>query len=294
MSWSAIVEQQKNNLRRRYDGAHASDDIVFRVTELHACAREGYVQANLDLGILFDAKRQLDCLDYFVEAHKLRHPQGLLYLSKTLFRVGEDGAALRVLLLGASCGSAQCGEVLLQLLERRSFVFETAAGLAALKAASDDNTPYAKYIFGSVLLNSETCRDEQGGRELIKAAAAMRHSRGDNGRGVPLTPGGHQYRAGTLAHFEVLIDRELLAIRTEEMKPEFVAAVKKISFDGKNRVEELQAALATFNPVPQRMSRQVEKWLANGSTEPLDPVKLERMKALYLPDDETSSAGGDE
>jgi hypothetical protein len=290
----AIVEQQKESLRLRYNGAHASDDIVFRVTELHSCARVGHVQANLDLGILFDEKRQLDCIDYFVEAHNLGHPLGLLYLSKTLFRASEHGAAVRVLLLGASCGSVQCAAVLLQLLKGRSFVFGTAAGLAALEAALDDDTPHAKYILGFVLMHSATCPDKQRGRGLMEAAAATRYRRGDNGRGIPLTPGGNQYRAGTLAHFEVLIDRELLAIRTEEMKPEFLAAVRKISFDGKDRVEELQAALATFNPVPQRMFRHVEQWLANGSTEPVDPVKLERMKALYLPDDENSGDGGDE
>lgn len=201
---------------------------------------------------------------------------------------------MRVLLLGASCGSVRCAEVLLQILEHRPQAFESDRRFAALEASLADGTVHARYILGFVLLHGDSRRDEARGRALIVEAGAMRHYRGDNGKGAPLVAGTNQFAAGTLAHFEKLIDLELLAIRSHERMPEFIAEVGKISsLDEKGRAA-LDSALLKFYPVPERLVRRTADWLANAGSEPVDPIKLERMKTLALPDDDGSKEGSHE
>jgi hypothetical protein len=293
-SLPAIVEHQKEAVRCRYAAAHASKDVEFHVAELQACARQGHVQASMDLGMLFNSQGQLSCANYFVEAHNLGHSESLLHLWRTFSRAGEKGAAVRVLLLGASCGSVRCAEALWQILERQLYAFESDEALAALEAGLEDGTVHARYILGYVLLHSDSRRDEGRGRALITESSNMRHYRSDNGKGAPLVTGSNLYAAGTLAHFETLIDQELLAIRTQELRPKFLAEVSKISPSDKKGRAAFDAALMEFNPVPERMVRKIANWLENADDEPVDPVKLERMKALCLPDEDVSKEASDE
>ena len=54
------------------------------------------------------------------------------------------------------------------------------------------------------------------------------------------------------------IDRELLAIRTEELKPKFLAKVAKLAVDAGDKTRAAFAELLNeFNPVPVRMTRLV-------------------------------------
>ncbi|MGT2456553.1 hypothetical protein ACU4GI_26480 [Cupriavidus basilensis] len=294
--FQAILEQQKESLRQRYAAARASSNRAFQADELRACARQGHVQANLDLGTLLDAEGNPDCVDYFVEAHNLGHPESLLCLSKTFFKAGEAGPAMRVLLLGARCGSIRCAQALLLIREKRLHVFELPACIAALDESCGYDSIHAKYLLGFVLCHGESCRDEARGRALMREVGAVPHFRADKGKGAPLVEGSNQYAAGTLAHFEMLIDRELLAIQSQELGPQFLAEAAKlpVKADEKDRAafEEL---LHQFSPVPKRMVRRVADWLADGDNEPVDEAKLERMKALFAePDEESSKEGGHE
>jgi hypothetical protein len=278
----AILQEQKEKLRQRYADASASSNRAYRVDELRACARQGHVQANLDLGLLFDAEGNLACVDYFVEAHNLGHPESLLCLSKTFFKAGDAGAAVRVLLLGAWCGSIRCTQALLLISEHRLHILEAPECLAALDESRIYGSIHGKYFLALALCHGESCRDEARGRALMGEAGEARHFRADKGKGAPLVEGGQQYAAGTLAHIEALIDRELLAIRSEELKPKFLAEVAKLPI---NAGEETRTAFGELlhksNPVPERMVRRLADWMADGHNEPVDEAKLERMKSLF-------------
>jgi len=106
-------DKTRATLRQRYAAAHATGDRAAQVAELRACASQGHVQANMDLGRLFDAECNPECVDFFGEAHNFGHPGSLLELSKTFLNADDAGQAVRVLLLGAWCGSFICVQALL-------------------------------------------------------------------------------------------------------------------------------------------------------------------------------------
>ncbi|QKL60714.1 hypothetical protein HI808_03080 [Ralstonia solanacearum] len=293
--FQAIIQPQKESLRQRYAHACASSNRAYRVDELRACAAQGHVQANLDLGVLFDAEGNPECVDFFIKAHNLGHPESLLCLSKTFFKAGEAGAAVRVLLLGAWCESIRCAQALLLIREHRLHIFEAPECIAALEESCGYGSMRAKYLLGFVLCHGESCRDEARGSALMREAGEVRHPRADKGKGAPLVEGGNQYAAGTLAHFEKLIDEELLAIRSKELKQKFLAQVANLPGEGgKETRVAFEKLLHEFNPVPERMVRRVADWMADGDNEPVDEAKLERMKALALPDDDAAKEGGHE
>ncbi|KVP39624.1 hypothetical protein [Burkholderia ubonensis] len=292
-----LIHACKEALRQRYSAAHAAGDRATQVEELRACARQGHVQANMDLGKLFDAEGNPECMDFFGNAHNLGHPTSLLELSKTFLKADDAGQAVRVLLLGAFCGSFICVQALLAILQHRPARFEAPACLAALEEGCAYGSIHAKYLLGCVLIYGESCRDELRGQALIREAAAVRPFKaGDKGR-VPLVPGGKKFHAGTLSHMEQLIDIELSAIRSKELGPKFVVAAAQILGDSS---EASRAALSTllqeFNPAPERMKRRFDKnvanWLEEGANEPVDEVKLARMAALAIKDDDASKENG--
>ncbi|BCF95889.1 hypothetical protein PPGU19_004580 [Paraburkholderia sp. PGU19] len=287
----AVIQQRKESLRQRYEHAHASSDRAYQVDELRVCAHQGHVQANLDLGVLLDAEGNPECVDFFIEAHNLGHPESLLCLSKTLFKAGDAGAAVRVLLLGARCGSIRCAQLLLSIREHRLHIFEAPECLEALNEGCGYGAIQAKYLLGFVLRHGEHCRDEARGRAVMSEAGAVRHFRADKGKGAPLVKDGNQFPAGTLAHFEQLIDLELLAIRSDELKPEFLARLASLPDEGEKTRASYGELFHDLNPVPERMARRVADWLAAGDDEPVDEAKLERMKALALPDEGAMKEG---
>ncbi|KVP75421.1 hypothetical protein WJ96_06845 [Burkholderia ubonensis] len=292
-----LIYERKEALRQRYSAALATRDRAIQVEELRACARQGHVQANMDLGRLFDAEGNLECMDFFGEAHNLGHPSSLLELSKTFLKADDAGQAVRVLLLGSFCGSFICVQALLAIRQHRLHRFEAPACLAALEEWCAYGSIHAKYLLGYVLLHGDSCRDEVRGQALIREAAAVRPFKGgDKGR-VPLVPGGKKFHAGTLSHMEQLIDIELSAIRSKELGPKFVVAAAKLPGDSSEASRAaFSALLQEFNPAPERMKRRFDKkvanWLEEGADEPVDEAKLERMKALALPDKDASKEDG--
>jgi hypothetical protein len=295
--FAVMLQQQKEALCQRYAAACASGDPAYQVAELRACAREGHLQASLDLGMRFDAEGNHECIGCFVEAHNLGHPESLLCLSKTFLKTGNAADAVRVLLLGASSGSIRCAQALLLILERRLQIFEVPECLAALDESRANGSIYAMYLLGFVLCHGgESCRDELRGRALMVEAGGASHSRGDKGKGAPLVEGGNQYAAGTLAHFKVLIDRELLAINSKQLMPKFLARAAALRIEpGDEAREAFEKLFNEFDPVPKRLNCRVFGWLANGDTAPVDEAKLERMKALFAePDEDASKEGRDE
>lgn len=291
--YEATLQQEKAILRLRYTSASASTDHEYKVFELRECARQGHVQASLDLGMLLDAEGNIECVDYFVQAHDLGHSESLLCLSKTFFKTGQTVDAVRVLLLGAWCGSIRCAQLLLVIREHRLHIFEVPECMSALEESRAYGSIHAKFFLGFVLRHSEIRRDEERGRALMIEASEVRHFRADNGKRTSLINGTKQNAAGTLAHFEVLIDRELLAIRTEELKPEFLAKVVKLPAGAGDETRAAFAELLNeFNPVPGRMTRLVANWLENGQDEPVDQAKLERMQALLEEYDEHQASKG--
>jgi len=292
----AIVHNPKEAVRKRYVAACASSNNAFKLDELRACARLGHLQANMDLALLLDAEGNPDCVDYFVDAHNLGHPESMLCLSKTLFKTGDAGAAVRVLLLGTWCGSIRCAQLLLELRKHKLPILETPECLAALKDSSAYGSIQAKYLLGFVLLHGKRCRDEARGRTLIIEASEVPHFRADKGKGAPLDAGRKQFPAGTLAHFERLIDEELLAIRSKELEPQFLAEAAKLPCgDSEATRAAFEELLQEFNPATQRMTHRSVKyvgdWLAEGD-ELVDEAKLERMKRLALPDEGTAKESG--
>ncbi|RQR37081.1 hypothetical protein DIE23_06500 [Burkholderia sp. Bp9143] len=296
---AALIHEHKEALRQRYAAAHVARDRAAQVDGLRACARLGHVQANMDLGRLLDAERNPECVHFFGEAHNLRHPGSLLELSKTLFKAGVAGQAVRVLLLGAFCGSFICVQALLAIRQQRLHRFEDPACLEALEEACAYDSIHAKYLLGCVLLHGESCRDEARGSALIRAAAAVKPFRGGDKGKVPLVAGGKKFHAGTLAHLEQLIDIELHAINSKELGPKFVAEVAKLGSDtGEATRTAFMELVQEFNPATERMTRRFDKqvgdWLADNADEPVDEAKLERMKALALPDEDAPKEGGHE
>ncbi|WP_175851878.1 hypothetical protein [Burkholderia cepacia] len=294
-----LIHERKEALRQRYSAAHAACDRAVQVDELRACARQGHVMANMDLGRLFYAERNPECVDFFGEAHNLGHPGGLFELSKWYLKADDAGQAVRVLLLGAFCGSFLCVQALLAIRDHRLHRFEAPACLAALEQGCAYGSIHAKYFLGFVLLHGESCRDEARGSALIREAAAVKSFKTGDKRKVPLVPGGKQFHAGTLSHVEQLIDRELSAIRSKELGPKFVAEAARLPIDSSETTRnEFTALLHKFNPAPDRMKRQfdnnVARWLAEGANEPVDEAKRARMEALAIKEDDASKEGGHE
>lgn len=291
-----LIHERKEALRQRYSAAHAARNRAVQVDELRACARQGHVMANMDLGRLFDAERNPECVDFFGEAHNLGHPGSLFELSKTFLKADDASQAVRVLLLGAYCGSFICVQALLAIREQRLHRFEAPACFAALEEWCAYGSIHAKYFLGCVLLHGESCRDEARGRSVIREAAALKSFAGGVKGKVPLVAGGKQFHAGTLAHMEQLIDRELSAIHSKELMPEFLAEAAKLSDDGSEVSREAFGELLhKFNPATERMKRRFDKhvgdWLADRANEPVDEAKLERMKALFIEVDDESREG---
>ncbi|MGF6263293.1 hypothetical protein OKW49_004221 [Paraburkholderia youngii] len=292
-----LIHERKEALRERYSAAHAARDRVAQVDELRAGARQGHVMANMDLGRLFDAARNPECMDFFGEAHNLGHPGSLVELSKTFLKANEAGEAVRVLLLGAWCGSFLCVQALLAIRDHRLHRFEAPACLAALEEWRALGSIHAKYFLGYVLIHGESCSDEARGSDLIREVAALKPFQpGDKGK-VPLVPGGKKFHAGTLSHMEQVIDLELSAIRSKELQPQFVAEWAKLPGDGSEATREAFGELLhKFNPVPNRMTRRFDKavgaWLAEGANEPVDEAKRARMEELAIKDDDASKEGG--
>ncbi|MFM0389433.1 hypothetical protein [Paraburkholderia dipogonis] len=288
--FSVVIQQKTESLRQRYADARASSNRALQVDELHACARQGHVQANMDLGRLLDAERNPECVHFFVEAHNLGHPSSLYELSKTLLKADDAGSAVRVLLLGAFCGSFICVQAMLAIRQHRLHRFEAPACLAALEEACAYGSIHAKYLLGCVLLHGESCRDEARGSALIRNAAAVKPFRGGDKGKVPLVAGGKQFHAGTLSHMEQLIDCELSAIRSKEFGPKFLAEVGKLPGDSSETTRAaFGALLQQFNPATERMTRRFDKhvgdWVAAGENEPVDEAKLELMAALAIKDE---------
>lgn len=294
-----LIHEGKALLRKRYSAAHDTNDRPTQLEELRACARQGHVQANMDLGKLFDAEGNPEAMDYFGHAHNLGHPSSLLELSKTFLKAGDTGPAVRVLLLGDFCGSFVCAQALLVIRQHRLSRLETPACLEALEEWCSRDSLLAKYVLGCVLLHGESCRDALRGQAWIqKAAEAKSFKGGDKGR-VPLVPGGNQFHAGTLADLERLIDIELSAIRSKELEPKFVAAASKLLGDpGKGGSAAVAALLEALNPAPERMRRRFDKtlshWLEEGAREPVDEAKRARMAALASNEADASKGRGHE
>lgn len=278
-----VLHGLKQGLRQRYANAVASEDSETRITELSECARQGHVQASLDLGLQLDAARNAACIDALVDAHNMRHPESLLCLAKVLFKRGDPGGAMRVLLLGAWCGSVRCSEFLLLILAYRPQVYEMPACLKALEDACHYRSIHAAYLLGVVLTHGASCRDEERGRATMEMAGRIRHPLPSKGQGKPVTKDGKQYYpAGTLAHIELLIDQELHAMHQSELEPKFMQEVSKLPADAS---DETRAAfvdlLAECNPISDRMFRRIADWLESGHDEPPDDAKLARMKELF-------------
>jgi hypothetical protein len=129
---SVVVQKKSELLRQRYADAQASPNSASYVDVRRACARQGHVQANVDLGTLLLAESNFECIDFFAEAHNLGHPESLLHLSKVLRKSRDVGAMVQVLLLGAHCGSFTCGQALLAIRKHRLRFFEAPECLSAL------------------------------------------------------------------------------------------------------------------------------------------------------------------
>jgi hypothetical protein len=291
-----LIHERKEALRQRYSAAHAARDRAVQVNELRACARQGHVMANMDLGRLFDAARNPECMDFFGEAHNLGHPGSLLELSKTFLKANEAGDAVRVLLLGAFCGSFICVQALLAIRDHSLHRFEAPVCLEALEEGCAYGSIHAKYFLGFVLLHGESCCDDARGSALIREVAALKPFKpGVKGK-VPL-PGGKQFHAGTLSHMERLIDLELSAVRSKELQPQFVAEWNKLPGDGSAATREAFGELLhKFNPAPDRMKRYFDKnvarWLAESANQPVDEAKRARMEALAIKEVDASKEGG--
>jgi hypothetical protein len=129
----------------------------------------------------------------------------------------------------------------------------------------------------------------------MREAGSIRHMRADKGKGAPLVEGGNQYHAGTLAHFELLMDRKLLATRNKELAPKILAEVAKLPSDASAATRDaFGKLLVELNPATDRMTRRVADWLERGDNEPVDETNLERMKAFALPDEGVSKESRDE
>jgi hypothetical protein len=147
-------------------------------------------------------------MDYFVQAHDLRPPpESLLCLSKTFFKTRKAVDAMRVLLLGAWCGSIRCTRLLLAIREYRLHIFEVPECMPALEESRASGSTYARCFLDFVLRHSEIRRDEEHGRALMIEANEVRQFRAGNGKRTSLINGTKQNAAGTLTHFEMLIDR---------------------------------------------------------------------------------------
>ncbi|CAB3974520.1 MULTISPECIES: hypothetical protein [Burkholderia] len=292
MPFVALIQERKESLRQRYAAANTVGNREAQLNELRACARQGHVQANMDLAKLLEAERNSDCMDFFVEAHNLGHPGSLLELSKTFLKADNVGQAVRVLLLGAFCGSFMCAQALLAIRQQRLHRFEAPACIAALEEACEYDSIHAKYLLACVFLHGDSCRDEARGRALIQAAAAVKSFRGGDKGKVPLVAGGKAFHSGTLAHFEKLIDVELLEIRSKELGPQFLTEVAKLPNDGSEATRAaFSQLLHKFNPGTERMAHRIGNWLADHANEPVDEAKLERMKALFIEVDDESKEG---
>lgn len=297
-SLDAVINEMKEALQLRYLAAHGQLNDANLAEELLACARQGHVQANFDLGVLLKDLGKAECADFFAEAHNLGHPSSLLELSKCFFSEGNVGAAVRILLLGTWCGSFLCAQGLFALRDHRLSIFEVPDCIEALEEASAYDSIPAKYFLGFVLLYGERCRDVVRGSAVIREAAAGRHRGKDNGK-VPLVDGNNQFHAGTLAHFEQLIDGELLDIRSKELEPEF--AEQLATLHGSTEQEKRQAfqdLLHRYNPLTERMERRfvnsVTAWFEAGKSAPVDEEKRAWMQAnLAIQDCEAQEPGHD-
>lgn len=274
-----IISQQQEALRQRYQKAQALSIRNQKVAELRACAEQGHVQAMLDLAVLLAEEHNPACVGFFVEAHNHGHAESLLSLSKALLGRKEVGEALQVLLLGAWCGSIRCGMALEVFRKSMRHLLETPAALSMLEEARSYGSIHAKYLLGFVLLHGKRCRDEVRGRAVMEEAGNVRHFRADKGKGMPLV-GGEQ-PAGTLAHFEFLIDQELRALRSKEMRPAFLAEAAQMSFEGEQGRDAFVSLLKKYDPVPARMTRKVVDWYNEAPDKPVDEKKRQRMEALF-------------
>jgi hypothetical protein len=233
--------------------------------------------------------------DFFVEAHNLGHPSSLFEFSKTFLKADSVDQAVRVLLLGAFCGSFMCEQALLAIRQQRLHRFEAPACIAALEEACEYGSIHAKYLLGCVLLHGKSCRDEARGSVVIEAAAAVKSFwSGDKGK-VPLVAGGKKFHAGTLAHMEELVDRELSVIRAKELAPKFAAEWAKLPDDPAETTRAaFQSLVQEFTSLTDRMARRFDRvadWLMEGNNEPVDDAKLARMEALAIKDEEEPKEG---
>lgn len=297
-SLDAVINEMKEALQLRYLAAHGQLNGPNQAEELLACARQGHVQANFDLGVQLKKLGKAECADFFAEAHNLGHPSSLLELSKCFFSEKNVGAAVRILLLGTWCGSFLCAQGLFALRDHRLSIFEVPACLEVLEEASAYGSMPAKYFLGYVLRHGERCRDVERGSALIREAAAVPHPRKDNGK-VPLVEGNNRFHAGTLAHFEQLIDDELLAIRSKESKLQLKEQLATLHGSSKQQMREaFQEMLNRYNPLTERMERRmvnsVTAWFEASKSEPVDEKKRAWMRAnLAVQDGELLEPGHD-
>jgi hypothetical protein len=286
-------------LKRRYQVARASDDRSFHLSELKACADQGHVQAVLDLGLINEAASNSSCFEFFIEAHSLGHPDGLLFLSRPFLRSHNYEQAIRALLAGAWCGSIRCAQLLIQMLTRMQQVFVDQRCRIAIEESRDYGSLLATYMLGYLLRHGdERYRDEDRGCTLLKEAEATKHFRTDSGRGpFVVVDGVNKPAAGTLAHLESLIDREIVDIRQKEFKPTFETLMaeyrNKPPSASSEDVDAFFDILRQNNPWPERVVRRMAAWLEAGENEPPDEAKLERMKALFTETHEETSKGVD-
>jgi hypothetical protein len=296
--YQTLLTEKKSLLRQQFILASATQNREARLSELHACSKQGHIQAMLELGRSYAASLDVKCVRYFIDAHNAGHPDGLLYLAQPYLQKRDFAPGIRALLAGAWCGSIRCADLLIQMTTMLQHAFLPSESRLVIEEAVEYGSVHAQYVLGFLLRHGDqSYQDEARGRSLIKTVAETKHFRSDDGRGpFVVVDGVEKPVAGSLSHLEWLIDRELLNIRQLEFDPkfeEFMAERKSQPnrASAKEEFDELFELLCQNNPMSDRMVRRTAAWLEEGKTAPADPKKLEMMKTMFTINEVKSTKG---
>lgn len=276
-----LVNAQKTALHLRYQAAMQADAEESKLEALTECAKQGHVQAMLELGRLFAMAQDPRAMDSLIEAHNQGHPDGLVLLSAAYFNVLDFEQAVRALLVGSRCGSIRCAGILLRLGQRTQVLDSPGARNALEDANKTTDSLLAKYLLAySLLHGAEHSRDEARGIVLMRKAEIVRHFLPGKGKG-PVEPshGELGWAEGSLAHLEFLIDKEIGAIQLEKMWS-LCNGPRRQPGPSADPFAEVCDILSKANPFTKRMGRRVDAWLNAGRDQPPDKEKLVRMQEL--------------